>query len=98
MTIKTETREITIELRKYDGDAWGCDMLDDLETSFPAAHPERVPGSYDIIASDDDANDLIDFWSWEVDAANKGLIGEVLALSADERANGHEYGLTVNVQ
>lgn len=98
MTIKTETRELTVELRMYDGNEWSYDLIDDLGPDFRLSHPGRVPGSDTIIASDEDTDDLVDYWAWEVEAANKGMTGEVLNLSDDERANGHEYDLTVTIQ
>lgn len=98
MTIKTETRELTIELRMHDGNEWSYNLIEYLDPDFRASHPGRVPGSDTVIASDEDTNALIDYWAWEVEAANKGLTGEVLNLSDEDRANGHEYDLTVTIQ
>lgn len=100
MTIKTETRTITITLRKFVGGwsaGWEPDCFDDLETSFPIDHPDRLDGDYVILASDADTDGMIGWWQEECEEANAGRDGECLcALSEDQIARGDEWYLEVS--
>lgn len=101
MTIKTESRIISIALRLYRG-GWnaGCepDCFHDLEPNFPRDH-EHEDGSGAILSSDTDAQALIDWWQGECDSANAGEDGESLqALTDDERSRGDEWNLIVDVE
>lgn len=99
MTIKTESKMITISLRLWRG-GWNAgfepDCFQDLETNFRCDH-EYDSGSDTIFASDADAQNLISWWRDECDSANSGNDGEcLLALSEDEIARGDEWQLIVD--
>lgn len=102
MTIKTESKIITITLKLWRG-GWNAgyepDCFDDLENgSFAREFGKGTAADGTaILASDEDAECLIAWWQGEVDAANRGEDGEVLAaLTDEERDNGDEWDLIVN--
>lgn len=100
MTIKTETRTVEIMLKHWCGGqngGYNPDCFDDLEPNFPESHPKRLDGDYTILASDEDVNELIDWWTDEVDNANHGEYdGDGLCcLTDEERERGDEWALFV---
>lgn len=102
MTIKTESRMITIALRLYRG-GWDAgyepDCFADLENgSFACEYGKGYDDDTDtILASDADAQRLIDWWQDECDTANGGDDGDcLLALSDDEISRGDEWNLIVD--
>ena len=98
MTIKTETKTINITLKLWRG-GWNAgyepDCFDDLENGSFAREDFAIFAA--ILASDEDTRNLIAWWQNEVDTANRGEDGEVLAaLTDEERDNGDEWNLTVD--
>lgn len=75
MIIQSETRIVSISLRRYCGGehyGLGPDCFGDLETEFPLAHPDRMAGSNIICADDKDIDELLNYWSNAVQTANRG--------------------------
>lgn len=102
MTIKTETKTINITLKLWRG-GWNAgyepDCFADMDNgSFAREFGKGTEeGSTAILASDEDAKNLISWWQDEVDTANRGEDGEVLvALTDEERDNGDEWDLVVD--
>jgi hypothetical protein len=102
MTIKTESKIINITMKLWRG-GWDAgyepDCFDDLENGNFAREFGKgtVTDGTAILASDEDAERLISWWQGEVDTANRGEDGEVLAaLTDEERGNGDEWDLIVN--
>lgn len=99
MKIKTETRVVNISLNLWRA-GWNAgyepDCFDDMEINFPMDNPGREYGDYAILATDEAANNLIDWWESEVESANHGEDGDGLCgLSKSEIENGGEWVLTV---
>ena len=99
MTIKTESKIINISMKLYRG-GWNCgyepDCFQDLEPNFPRDH-EYDAEAEAILASDAEAQSLIDWWQDECDSSNAGEDGECLqALTEDEIARGDEWALFVD--
>ena len=102
MTIKTESKTINITLKLWRG-GWNAgyepDCFADMDNgSFAREFGKGTEeGSTAILASDEDAKNLISWWQDEVDTANRGEDGEVLvALTDEERDNGDEWDLVVD--
>lgn len=107
MTITTPTRTVTVSLRRYTG-GWdrGCgpdclqdlepDCLQDLEPDFPRTHPDRLPGSDIIVSSDEDLDDMLDFWYTAAYASNHGQDNDGLdGLTEEEIERGDQWILDV---
>lgn len=71
MKIITETRKIDITLRYFNGTNLDQDCFNDLEDAFMAGH-KMLEGSDEYIATDEEVNDLIDFWKDNCKTANAG--------------------------
>lgn len=98
MTIKTNTRFVTITLRRWNAEngSYSPDFFADADTDFAASHPYDDP-TCAYLAADDDLDDLIDWWQDTVADANAGNDTNVLAaLSDEERERGDEYVLSVD--
>ena len=99
MTITTPTRTVTVSLRRYTGGwdmGYSPDCLQDLEPDFPRTHPDRLPGFDIIVSSDDDLDDMLDFWHTAVYAANHGIDNDGLpGLKASEFERGDQWILDV---
>ena len=75
MIIQSKTRIVSVFLRRYCGGehcGLGPDCFDDLETGFPLDHPDRLAGSNIIRADDEAIDNLLCYWSNEVQKANRG--------------------------
>lgn len=96
MTIKTETKTITISLRRYAGNHnpnLEPDVFDALETDF-ATGRARADGDLAIMATDTEVNDLLAWWEAEVDKINNGIDGDALnGISDEDRADGAKWVL-----
>ena len=90
MTIKTETRIISITMCRFRG-GWECgyepDCFSDMEPNFPIEHPDRLAGSNAILASDKDVDELISYWEKVVQKANRGYDHEKYESFEEYREN-----------
>lgn len=71
MKLITETREIKITLHYFNGTDLDPDCFNDLEDVFMVEH-KMLDGSDEYIATDEEVNDLIEFWEKECKTANAG--------------------------
>lgn len=99
MIITTPTRTVTVSLRRYTG-GWDSnyspDCLQDLEPDFPRTHPDRLPGSDVIVSSDEDLDDMLDFWYTAAYASNQGQDNDGLdGLTEEEIERGDQWVLDV---
>lgn len=96
MMITTNTRTVEIALRLWNGldGQYEPDCFNDLEPNFAPAH--RGEGG-EIRCTDEELNDLIEWWTAEVENANHGDVdGDGLCVLTDEqRENGDEWALIV---
>lgn len=99
MTINTETRTVTIALRRYAGSYnpnLEPDVFSELETDFVTGRAQE-DGGWAFVATDAEVDDLIDWWIAEVGHVNKGLDGDCLAaLTKEELAGGVRWVFDVN--
>lgn len=102
MTIKTESKLITIALRLYRG-GWDAgyepDCFADMDSgSFAREFGKGIDDETGaILASDADTKDLVSWWQDECDTANRGEDGDCLiALAEDEIDRGDEWTLFVD--
>ena len=79
MYIKTETRKVNVELKlwnKFYGN-WNMGIFDEVEAGFPVDHERDEETGY-IVATDDELNELIEWWDDECDRANDDWYPQVL--------------------
>lgn len=94
MRIATESRDVEVTLRVWNGSNWGCDCFQDLECNFAQDH-EVDDETGDIACTEEELNDLISFWEGEVEDVNAGKYSEVLSLTEEELEEGCEWSLEV---
>ena len=69
-----EQKEITVKSWD-DQQRWGCDEFRDLETQFPASH-EKLAGSDLIACTEEEYNELVEWWTNEINAMNNCTVGD----------------------
>lgn len=99
MTIRTETRRVSITLRVYRG-GWNAgyepDIFDDAEACFIIGRP-RDAGSNDVLATDKDTDELIEWWRAEVASVNRGEDrNSLFGLTQEQIDDGDEWILGVD--
>lgn len=99
MTITTNTRTAKIALHRWNGldNQYEPDCFDDLEPNFPREHRDRDEAG-EIRCTDEELDDLIEWWEHEVENANHGKYdGDGLGcLTDEEREAGYEWALFVS--
>lgn len=94
MKIRTEKKLYKIEMFVWDGEQYGPDIFDDMETNFPRG--KATNDDLQIIATDAETKALINWWEEAVEAANKGEdTDSFYGLNEYEIENGVEYVLSV---
>lgn len=94
MMIRTESRNVNVSLKMWNGSDWSCDCFQDLECNFAQDH-EVDDETGDIACTEEELNDLISFWEGEVENVNVGRYSEVLSLTEEELEEGYEWSLEV---
>lgn len=94
MMIRTESRNVNVSLKMWNGSDWGCDCFDELEVNFASNH-EIDEETGDIACTDEELDELIDFWEGEVADVNAGKYSECLSLTEEELEEGCEWSLEV---
>jgi len=95
ITIKETGKTYDVKLILWDGTQYGPDCFDDLEPNFPREH-ETLEGDYAVLSNQADFDNLVEWWTAETDAANRGEDGDGLCgLTESERENGYEWAFLV---
>lgn len=91
--ITSDRKYYNLHLQKWDEQAgqYGCDIFNEVETDFPQENRARLPGADYIVAFEADVQELIDFWTREVDNENNYGEGIVLELTEEERKQGDSF-------
>lgn len=68
-----ENRKITVKSWDDASQSWGCDEFSDLEPNFQASHRHDSDGL--IYCTSAEYNDLVAWWSDEIEAMNSCWMG-----------------------